>query len=109
MKSIEEQKADKAKRIAELLVEHSTCIAKAMNENLPKEERAKNAMRAIIIQRADIPIVLAQPLQRKEYPKGSANIVGESGSEMICRHEAKSFITKQSKVYLIPNKKAPNK
>lgn len=82
MKSIQEQKAEKATRIAELLIEHAKCTANYLNPELPEQERQLNGVRAIVINDVELPLVIHQPIMLKEYPKGGITF-GEQGPEVF--------------------------
>ena len=83
MKPIEEQKAERALKVAELITEQAILFARYLNPDTPEFEKQKAALRLLIIIEMELPMILSTPLQRKEYPKGGFTLVGEKGCEMI--------------------------
>ncbi|MDB5288530.1 MAG: hypothetical protein JWR05_3479 [Mucilaginibacter sp.] len=70
MKTVEEQKFEKATKIAGLIIEQAIAVSKAINPELSDEERQLNAKRAILINDVELPLVIQTPIMLKEYPKG---------------------------------------
>lgn len=89
MKSPQQQRIERVQKILELITQAAENTAKAFDETLPLSKRGEHALKGIMIQEVELPLVMQTPIQVKEYEKGGS--FPESGREMVINPDGSMF------------------